>query len=198
LVAQKVLSLPSKIGLEIDKIENVTSCNNRNAISFDGECIKCGKTQHFNNIKLFVSNNYVTCSNCAQKLYIKFPKDLEQIFIENLKKHLDKNSKVGLWGVTRSTLPLFENNDAFKNEKIVFIDSSEIKQLIKIQDKKVYSPDKLLSGEIDTVIFFYQRVHAATAEEVKRKYPKVKFFINVYDLLVKSKKYETIKIKEKV
>jgi transcription elongation factor Elf1 len=182
-ISKRIISLNSKMGLRIDKMEKITLYSD--GISFDGKCIKCGKIQHFNHVRLFSGSNSVICSKCGQKSQIELPKELEEVFLDNLQNYLDKKYKIGLWGIYRITINLFENNNVFKNDNVFFVDSAEAKQLIKIHDKKVYSPDELLVSEVDIVIFFYQKFYLATAEEVKLKYPKVKKFINVYDLLKK-------------
>ncbi|MCL2074844.1 MAG: radical SAM protein [Betaproteobacteria bacterium] len=186
LVARKMLLLSAEAGLTLEQMEHI-ALDNKDRISFGATCIKCGKKQIFKDVILFVGSTFVHCADCKQQYIIHLPEELAQILFVNLQNHINENGKTGLWGITGYTLPLFENNDIFKDEKIIFMDNAAAKQMIKIHGKTVHSPDELLAGEIDTVIFFYPRSYSIVAEEIKRKYPKVKRFINVYDLLAGQK-----------
>jgi radical SAM superfamily enzyme YgiQ (UPF0313 family) len=184
-IVKRIFGLSAKVGLVLENMENI-SLSDSGRISFNGKCVKCSVKQRFTNAKLFVGNNWVTCTKCGQRYEVRLPEKLIQTLINNLQNYHNIGNKIGLFGITAHSLPLFENNDIFKNERFIFIDNSTQKQMIKIHGKKVYSPDELLINEVDTVIFFYPNSYAVVAEEVKRKYPNVRQFINVYDLLIKS------------
>jgi radical SAM superfamily enzyme YgiQ (UPF0313 family)/DNA-directed RNA polymerase subunit RPC12/RpoP len=155
-------------------------------ITVKGKCIKCGKENIWENAKVLSSANWVNCADCGQKHLTPFPDELKSILFDNISRLCSDNQKIGLWGITKDSFVLFSENDIFINEDIFFVDNNSAqKQMIKIHDKKVYPPEELLVNKIDTVVFFYPSVYAVIAEEVKRKYPNVKNFINVYDLLIK-------------
>lgn len=156
-------------------------------ITVKGKCVKCGKENIWENAKVLSSANWINCVSCGQKHLTPFSDELKKILFDNISKLCNDNKNVGLWGITKDSFVLFSENDFFINENMFFIDNNAAqKQMIKIHDKKVYPPDELLVSKIDTVVFFYPSVYAVLAEEVKRKYPNVKNFINVYDLLIKN------------
>ena len=153
-------------------------------ISLKGKCEKCGAENIWKNAKLLCGNNWINCSACGQRHTTPLPDELKAVLLKNISNMFNCKNKIAVWGITKDSWIIFNDNDIFKNENIIFLDNSVQKQMIKIHGKKVYSPDELLAGEIDTVVFFYPNSYAVIAEEVKRKYPNVKSFINVYDLLV--------------
>lgn len=183
LIAKRMLTLPVQASLQLKEMDDILIDDCGSSISYNGECLKCGKKQRFNNMKLFANKTWSICVNCGQKHTVKLPEKLTKIFLINLQNYLNKNNKVGLWGITSQSLSLFEENDIFKNENIVFLDNASAKQMIKIHDKKVYSPSILIENEIQTVIFFYPSLYTNFVADVKQKYPEVKDFINCYDLL---------------
>ena len=182
-LAKKILLLSAQSGLALKDMKYI-SLKPNGRMTFDGECINCGKKQRFKDAKLLVGSNWVACESCGQGYDVRLPGELKRTLISNMQKYISDGSKIGLFGITINSLPLFESNDAFKDERIVFLDNSALKQMIKIHSKAVYSPDELLGNAIDTVIFFYPNSYAVVAEEVGRKYPNVKRFINIYDLLM--------------
>jgi radical SAM superfamily enzyme YgiQ (UPF0313 family) len=181
-IAKRMLDLTGKQGT-YPKEFALLSTDLAGRISLKGKCVKCGRENVWKNAKLLCGNNWINCETCGQKHLTPFPDELQNIFLDNISIYLQQYTKIGLWGITKDSLVLLEQFNIFSNEKIVFIDNSEQKQKIKIHNKQVYSPDEILVDDIDTVVFFYPNSFANVAEEVKRKYPRVRRFINVYDML---------------
>jgi len=183
-IAKRMLDLSGKQGI-FPKEFTMLSVDKTGRISLRGKCVKCGRENVWKNAKMLCGNNWINCEFCGQKHITPLPDVLKNTILENISMYLSMYIKIGLWGITKDSLDLFEKHEIFKNENIIFIDNSSQKQKIQIHGKPVYSPDILVS-EIDTVIFFYPNSYAVIAEEVKKKYPKVKRFVNIYDLLVKN------------
>ena len=155
-------------------------------MTFTGICTKCNRENIWENAKLMVGNNWISCIYCGQKHTPPVPQELTDAIIKNIVQISNKSRKIGLWGITKDTFGIFNGNSIFENTNFIFIDNASAKQKIRLHGKSVHSPDILLSGEIDTVIFFYPNSWAGIADEVKQKYPHIKMFISVYDILNES------------
>ena len=183
-IAKRVLKLSAKARWEIKEMKNVT-VNDMGRISFDGECIKCCTKQRFNDVPAFFTKDWTFCMYCGQKHEILLPVELINALIENLKAVLVKTTKIVLWGIIPSSYLLFENNDFFKNERIIFSDNSSVKQRIEIHGKKIHSPDESFANEIDTAIYFHTPTYNVAKEKVKQRYPGIKYLYNACELLKK-------------
>jgi len=185
-IAEKMFNLEQ--GEELFPIESELLSFNTGRMTIKGKCIKCGYENVWENVRLLSGADSTTCSKCGQKHYPPFPLELQNNIINNISKRNEQCSspRIGLWGINRTTFKFFRNSDNFKEEKYIFIDNALSKQKLKIHNRKVNSPDVLLTDEIEMVVFFYPNFYAVIAEEIKRKYPKVKHFVNVYELLLKN------------
>ena len=154
-------------------------------ISLKGNCEKCTKENEWKNAVVLNDNRWLYCKNCGQKHFLPFPDVLRAVLVENIAL-MSEYQKVGLWGVNKNTLPMFECHDVFSRENVVFIDAFVQKQMLLINGKKVYAPDEVLDAEVENVVFFYPSSFGFISNEVKQKYPNVKRFINVYELLVET------------
>jgi hypothetical protein len=80
-------------------------------------------------------------------------------------------------------LPIFEKMNIFNDERIVFVDNSYIKQLIRVNQKSVFHPRILEEYKIDTVVCCYPN----SMENVRLLCPpNVERNINIQDLLWKN------------
>jgi len=182
-ITKRIILLSANQAEAPNDCEMLSIKDKKGVISFKGKCVKCEKENTWENIKIFIGNAMIYCYDCEQKHKTPFLDMLQGTLLNNISLIYGNVNKIGLWGVNKSSLTLFEKNNIFKGENIVFMDNSVQKQMLKIHEKKVYSPDEALDGKIDTVIFFYPRFYADIAEKIKRKHQNVKRFINVYDLL---------------
>jgi len=182
-VARRMLSLTESHGAYII---DCTAMNLETAgigiVSLKGKCAACGAENTWENKKIFISEGRAFCSCCKHVNLLPFPNELKEVFIKNISGMCEKGMQIGLWGINRFTLGFFESNNIFAGENIVFIDSSEQKQMIKIHGKHVYAPEILISKKISNVIFFYPNLYNDYIKIVESNYQYVERFINVYDL----------------
>ncbi|MCL2718595.1 MAG: B12-binding domain-containing radical SAM protein [Lachnospiraceae bacterium] len=149
-----------------------------------GTCVKCNHGNIWENLKLLVASNWLYCTSCSQKHMVPFPEELKDSFIRKFLNIKNMKDKIGLWGISYYTIGLFRENEIFKGDNIFFIDNASAKQNIMIHDKKVSSPDILITENIGTVIFFYtSSIIATVADEIQEKYPHVTKFYKIFDLL---------------
>lgn len=191
-LAKKILEATYELG---EKLQNPVLLENKKngRIKLQGTCNKCGTQNYWNNVRLFVGGNWVTCKNCGQQYLPDIPHKLKDILIKNIQRILNKKNKIALWGVTPYTIGLYENEKIFENKSLILIDAAEMKQLITIKGKKVNSPDILLEEkDIDTVIFFYPNSIETITRQIKHTYPNVKEVIDVTKLVEDTKDIVTI------
>jgi radical SAM superfamily enzyme YgiQ (UPF0313 family) len=187
LTGDDLSQITKKMLLSIEKYPaelNIISIKkNIGIMALKWKCKNCENENINEEIKILFDTERMSCKFCETSHSVPFPETLKAILLDNLFHLFGKEKRTALWGVTKFTLPFFEENDIFKKENIVFVDNSTQKQMIKIHGKNVYSPDEALSVETDAVVFFYPRQEANYRALVEREYPNVKRFINVYELL---------------
>ena len=182
-LAKRILESTYELG---EKIQQPTLLSNKDngRITLSGICKKCKTENVWDNVKLFVGGNWVTCKNCGQQYLPEVPNDLKQILIKNIEKLLSVYGKIALWGITPYTIGLYEKNKLFQNKNIIFIDAAKMKQLIKINGKQIYDPSILLKEkDISTIIFFYPNSLENMSRQIKHSYPHIKNIIDVNSLL---------------
>jgi len=184
LIAKRILLLSAEARWEVKDIEDV-KVDDTGRISFYGECINCGKKQTFNDVPAFFIKDWTFCIYCGQKHEIQLPKVLIDTLVENIRAYLKYNKKIALWGITPSALVLFESDCVFMNTNIIYVDSSPIKQKIRIHGKEVFSPDDALTSGINTAIYFHTPTYGVASEKVKQRYPNIEHFYKACDLLMK-------------
>jgi radical SAM superfamily enzyme YgiQ (UPF0313 family) len=170
------------------KIEDATALvvDNTGRMSLSGKCPKCGTPGEWENIKLFANNNWCRCKGCNVRFVIDLPSNLKSVFIFNVKKIISecqkKNKKIAFWGITSRTLGLFENEKIFEDDTIMFIDTSNAKQLIRINNKTVFSPKILEEIDVSIVVCCYPN-RIETVRRLCNSY--VEKVIHIYRLLHK-------------
>jgi uncharacterized radical SAM superfamily protein len=181
IIARRIFTIAVEKGNEIKDIK-MLFLDETGRMTIEGICPRCGNKSAWKNIKTFAGNNWFTCKFCGEKYVGKITADLKERLIKNISHALDKNGKTVFWGLTMHSLPLFEGETIFADSRVFFVDNAYAKQLIKIGDKKVFSPDIISCNGIKTVICFYPN----SIEQVRKLCPpNVKRLINVCDLLQK-------------
>jgi hypothetical protein len=170
---------------ELEPIDWILLSQGKNGvISINGKCRKCGNASVWQNLVLLVPSSWAICSACGTKHAVPFPEELRRRLVESICKLSNDYGRLGLWGVTKNSLLLFEENQIFMSEKYVFVDNASNKQLVRIHGKRVYPPEEAFTRlEIETVVFFYPKHYANFNGIVKRENPHIKRFLNVHDLM---------------
>lgn len=182
LLAKNVLELTLDEGLKI-KNPKLVEYSTQGRMTIEGECPKCNHLNLWKNAKPFVGGNWVTCAKCSQRYVAHATDDMQRNLIQNIEQKLKENKKIGIWGITAHTIKMFDEEEIFKNENIIFMDNASVKKLLYLNSKQVFDPEILADGDIETVIFFYPNSYENIYSQVKERYPQVKNFINVLDCL---------------
>ena len=184
-IAKRIMMTLNEKAYKLEDSE-LLSLDKTGRMTLSGKCPVCKSSMILSNIKVFTTSNVSPCPRCGTKIFGN-SKVLEDILVVNIKKLAEKglsnNKKIGFWGITQHTLPLFEYEDFFRITQAVFIDNASMKQEIKIRNKMVYAPEILGEGAIETVVFFYPEYYQEISMQVSEKYPSVKQFINAIELL---------------
>jgi hypothetical protein len=149
-----------------------------------GKCAKCHREGVWESVMAFSDfRSAINCTHCGQVHNIPLPDEVRDIVLDSISKLVKCSEKIGLWGINQHTVPLFNENRMFMDGRFVFMDSYPQKQLIKIQGKKVLSPEEAITDGLDSIVFFYTMCYSNYKDVVKQNYPSIKKFVNVIDLL---------------
>ncbi len=181
-VALQVFSAPYKLGKAVTEVV-VSQLHSTGHITFSGKCACCGKLNHWEEIKLFVGNSWVTCSYCMQKHNVPLPKEVGKNIERNILSLLESNESLIIWGLTYYSVDLFVTYDIFHDDRIILIDNSEAKQHITIRGKKIYSPSILTNNNAKTVISFYPNSIQQISSIIQKSYPMVTETIDICSLI---------------
>ena len=175
----KITLLPLQ---ENAKIHNATLLSiNNGKCDLQGNCQYCNQKNTWQSVSLF-SLNYVTCHNCKEKLATTVPKSI----INSIDTHLDKlianGNKIALWGMADYSMEFLTTSNSVKNnEDIYLIDLSTDKQLMHINNKKVYAPSVINQKNIDTIIVLVPVFYSTIKSNIESSYPNIKI-ISIIDL----------------
>jgi len=174
-VALHMIRIPfgdTKDALNI-KLEAINKETER--VDISGNCVMCKTKNVWHNLKLFTFGDIgMTCSACGKRHSIHMPKEIENIFIERINALLSKYDKIGLWGVTYNTFELFNNSKVFDDQRIIVIDASYAKQMIKLNGKKVCSQFAIGEQHIPVIISLYSNYTQSISSLCEDRYPECK------------------------
>ena len=88
-----------------------------------------------------------------------------------------------MWGVNYNTFQLFRHVKQLQMEHIYPIDSSEIKQELFLEGKKVTSPTTITCEGIDLVVIAIPAYFNQISLQIKYQFPNVKEIVDICDLL---------------
>ena len=139
---------------------------NKNIVSFSCKCEFCNTTNYINDLPLFIMHR-LNCVRCARRYKVPVFEDIKNSIEINTQKILDKYGKVAFWGMDTYFLEIVkESSIIIKNDKIFFIDMSEMKQCSEFNGKKVFNPNILNEENINCVIVAVPRFYASVEKNI--------------------------------
>lgn len=181
-IVGKILRYPH---LKARKLENeeITAVDYEKArVDIKSNCTVCGKKNVWEKIKLFTANG-LACEECGQRYNVFMPEKFKDTFDNNIKKCL-KTGKVAVWGMNYVSTKIFEESELLKEHKDIFpVDSSKIKQVMKIGAHKVNAPNIIEQENISTVIIAIPAFYHEISLQIHYLYPNVKNVVDITDLI---------------
>lgn len=181
-IVERVMKYPVEDKTEMKDISNVELEVGSARVSFDATCERCNGKHRYNNIKLFM-HAPLSCMDCGKKYSFLLPSEFYSIVNNNINNLIRKYDKVAFWGVNYQTYDLVGAIEALKQEGSYLIDSSTVKQKLKICGCKVFSPDILKEEQIDIVVINIPTHFAEIELQIKYQYPHVKNVIDIGKLV---------------
>lgn len=181
LIAKEIFEAPFRYGNQVSNIETY-EVTEWGRVTISGKCSSCETKNTWGNVKLFVGNNWLPCSDCGQKHYAPLSSVIQERISSNLLAIMERHTSVALWGVTYYSLSLFNENSIYMDPNVLIVDNAHAKQLININGKKVYPPSIIGEQEVPVVIVFYPNSILQLSSLIRESYPHVKEVFDICDL----------------
>lgn len=181
-IVEKLLNYPH---LKARKMENEVLYDidySKARVDLRGRCAVCGTENIWEKVKLFVANG-LACKDCGQRYNVFMPQDLKGVFENNIKK-LTSKGITAIWGMNYVTTKLFEESTLMRNDRnLVPIDSSTIKQGMKMGVYDVQAPDIILEKDIKNVVIAIPAFYHEIALQIHYMYKNVENVVDICDLI---------------
>lgn len=181
-IVEKLLNYPH---LKARKMENEVLYDidySKARVDLRGRCAVCGTENKWEKVKLFVANG-LACKDCGQRYNVFMPQDLKEIFENNIMK-LTSKGITAIWGMNYVTTKLFEESTLMRNDlNLVPIDSSTIKQGMKMGVYDVQAPDVILEKDIKNVVIAIPAFYHEIALQIHYMYKNVENVVDICDLI---------------
>ena len=181
-IIQKIVSYPFEKAKKFKEYCIADVDYNMARISVDCTCSDCGHHTTFHKVKLFMTN-FLSCPVCGQRYNITLDSKITDRIGQNIANLLEKYNKIAVWGVNYNTFQLFRHVKQLQMEHIYPIDSSEIKQELFLEGKKVTSPTTITCEGIDLVVIAIPAYFNQISLQIKYQFPNVKEIVDICDLL---------------
>lgn len=184
-IIQKIVSFPFSKAKMLDDVE-MTEVDYKNArIGIKGNCPVCGEKNEWKKIKLFATN-FLPCKGCGQRYNVTIPRELLNNIDKNIQEICESSGNVAIWGVNYHSSMIFELVNSLNDERVFPIDSSEIKQQLILNNRKVNAPSIIKKKKIKTVVIAIPAYYNQIELQIKYQFPDVEKIFDICELL----KYE--------
>lgn len=166
--------------LENEVIDDIDYSKAR--VDLSGKCMVCGKENSWKKVKLFMANG-LACEDCGQRYNVFMPNALKDVFEKNIKK-LTEKGLTAIWGVNYVTTKLFEESRVMGLDVNIFpIDSSTIKQGMRMGIHEVQAPDIINEKNIKNVVIAIPAFYHEISLQIHYRYENVENVIDICDLI---------------
>jgi len=184
-ITEKVMRLPVEGTDTLDKTYDVVLDKRNSRVDFSTLCTQCGKGHGYKSIKLFM-HAPLSCPNCGKKYSFLVPSNFLRAIEENTRRMVNNYGKVVFWGVNYQTYNLIDKIQAFQLEGALFVDSSNVKQNLIINNKNIFPPSIIAEQGIEIVVVNIPTHFAEIELQIKYQYPNVKRVIDIGALVDES------------
>lgn len=181
-IIQKIISYPFSMAKELTDIK-LTSVDYDNArIGIWGKCPVCGNGYEWKKVKLFATN-FLPCPQCGQRYNVTIPSKLLQNIGTNIKEICSKDGNVAIWGMNYHSCRLFDLVEELNTEQVFPVDSSQIKQQLILNKRKVHNPKIIREKGIKTVVIAIPAYYNQIELQIKYNFPEVETVMDICELL---------------
>lgn len=166
--------------LKKTEIANIDGGNAR--IDIRAVCPVCGKAGEWKKVKLFATN-FLACTECGQRYNIAVPEELLANLGRNVSKLCQKYGNIAIWGVNYHSTRIFDLVGALADRHVFPIDSSEIKQQLILNGRKVCSPEIIREKRIRAVVIAIPAYYNSIELQIQYEFPKVEKVLDICSLL---------------
>ena len=180
-ILTKSMEYPHKYAKRLERSRVLDVDYSGARVSLEGTCETCGEKNVWENIRLF-KTNALACPRCGQRYNVFCPQELYPVFLRNVQLLL-AHGNVAVWGVNYVTTKLFLEIDALSDKRITLIDSSSIKQDMRIGEQIVRAPSIITDKEISVVVIGIPAYFYNISLQIQHMYPVVRQIIDISDLI---------------
>lgn len=184
-LVKRITVLPYQCGKTLQNAELLNFDHDTAEVAIQGNCAYCGNIFKWDNYRYF-SLGRIFCSHCHSAQNVPL---LDEIF-ELLKNNLismTKEHKVALWGMADYSIHFIEKilQVSECRNKIILLDLSKEKQLMRIQNKQVHAPSVINEQDIHKVVVLVPDFYATIKSQIDLHHQKVKV-LSIIHLLNKN------------
>lgn len=181
-IIQRIIAYPFMKAKELDKIE-VDQVDYDNArIDIHASCPVCGKLGTWKKIKLFATN-FLACEECGQRYNVTIPDKLLHQLGENVTRLCDRYGGIAIWGLNYHTARIFDLVEHLGDCRVFPVDSSEIKQQLILNGRKVYAPDVIREKGIRAAVIAIPAYYNQIELQIRYEFPNVEKIIDICSLI---------------
>ena len=168
-------NFPSEI-ITID-IDYKLSCMNLVAL-----CNSCKKQNQWNKIRFFIAESLI-CKNCGRRHYAPIPNNIIEIISKKIEKLLKRFGKICFWGINPYFFNLARDLKISDTNNIYCVDTSKIRQGIRILDGRVQASDIINDKKIKCIVVTVPQYYPSLKHTIKEEFHHLKKLLSISDLL---------------
>lgn len=181
-IIQKIVSYPFSKAKVLDDVE-MTEVDYQNArIGIQGNCPVCGANNQWKKIKLFATN-FLPCKKCGQRYNVTIPRLLLDNIGSNVREICDRDGSIAIWGMNYHSSRMFDLIEELNDERVFPVDSSQIKQQLVLNKRKVHAPRIIKAKHIKTVVIAIPAYYNQIELQIKYQFPEVESVMDICELI---------------
>lgn len=181
-IVQKIVSYPFSKAKVLDDVE-MTEVDYQNArIGIRGNCPVCGTNNQWKKIKLFATN-FLPCKECGQRYNVTIPRALLDNIAFNVREICDRDGSIAIWGMNYHSSRIFDLIEELNDERVFPVDSSQIKQQLILNKRKVNAPRVIKEKHIKTVVIAIPAYYNQIELQIKYQFPEVESVVDICELI---------------